>query len=205
MGKSYKNIANFLFEVGILSKTPRSGFYFVGSGEQSVAEHINRTVYVGFVLANLEKKVDAAKVMQLCLFHDLAEARVSDLNYVHQKYARADEDEAIIDVTSTVEFGGVIRSLVREWKERKTTESLLAKDADTIEWILSLKEQVDIGNKRADDAIKPALKRLKTQVGRDLAAEIVKTNSDDWWFAHKDDDWWVTRDRKNLKKNENTR
>ncbi len=200
MGKSYKNIANFLFEVGILSKTPRSGFYFVGSGEQSVAEHINRTVYVGFVLSSLEKNVDSAKVIKMCLFHDLAEARVSDLNYVHQKYAKADEDRAIKDLTSTVGFGGEILDLLKEWKERKTQESLIAKDADTIDWILSLKEQVDIGNKRAEATIPPAVKRLKTQVAKDLAKEIMSTNSDDWWFAKKDDEWWVSRNRMSPKK-----
>jgi putative hydrolases of HD superfamily len=52
MDKSKKAIVNFLFEVGILSKTPRSGFYFLGSGNQSVAEHINRVVYVGLCLGD---------------------------------------------------------------------------------------------------------------------------------------------------------
>ena len=31
---SQKNIANFLFEAGMLAKTPRSGFHFLGSGKQ---------------------------------------------------------------------------------------------------------------------------------------------------------------------------
>ena len=42
------NIANFLFEVGMLNKTPRSGYQFLGSGKESVAEHILRTVFVGY-------------------------------------------------------------------------------------------------------------------------------------------------------------
>ena len=62
-----RNIVNFLFEVGMLSKTPRSGFYFLGSGQQSVAEHTNRTVYIGYVLALMNGKADAAKVMKMCL------------------------------------------------------------------------------------------------------------------------------------------
>ena len=49
-------IADFLFEVGILSKTPRSGFYFLGSGEQSVAEHINRVTVIGYVLSYFKKR-----------------------------------------------------------------------------------------------------------------------------------------------------
>src|SRR3972149_4303277 len=99
--KNSKPIVDFLFEVGILSKTPRTGFHFLGSGEQSVAEHVHRTVYVGYVLATLEGDVDTGKVMKMCLFHDLAEARTSDLNYVHQQYTSSDELTAIQDLAKT--------------------------------------------------------------------------------------------------------
>ena len=43
-----KRIANFLFEAGMLKRTPRTGFQFLGSGAESVAEHIFRTVYIGY-------------------------------------------------------------------------------------------------------------------------------------------------------------
>jgi putative hydrolase of HD superfamily len=194
--KKLKSIANFLYEVGILSKTPRSGFHFLGSGEQSVAEHTNRVVYAGYVLATLEKNVDVGKVMKMCLFHDLAEARTSDLNYVHQKYAQVDEERAITDLALTVSFGEELLSLVKELKAKKTKEAVIAKDADNIDWILSLKEQVDIGNKRAETWLPSAVKRLKSQSALKLADEILKTNSDDWWFGNKDDEWWVSRSKK---------
>jgi len=147
MKKESKNIVNFLFEVGILSKTPRSGFHFLGSGEQSVAEHTHRTVYVGFVLAKLEGGVDAEKVLKMCLFHDLAEARTSDLNYVHQKYAVSNEHKAIKDLSGTLEFGNEMLEILFEYKEKKTKEAKLAKDADQLELILSLKEEIDKGKK----------------------------------------------------------
>jgi len=98
MQKDIKKVADFLFEVGMLAKTPRSGFFFLGSGEQSVAEHINRASYIGFVLASMDKSVDMSKVLKMCLLHDLAEARVSDLNYVHQKYAETKEEKAVEDL-----------------------------------------------------------------------------------------------------------
>ena len=47
----YKSVANFLFEVGILARTPRSGFHFLGTGDQTVAEHINRACYIAYMLA----------------------------------------------------------------------------------------------------------------------------------------------------------
>lgn len=198
--KSLKAVANFLYEVGILSKTPRSGFHFLGSGEQSVAEHTNRVVYVGYVLATMEKNVDVGKIMKMCLFHDLAESRTSDLNYVHQKYVHSDEESAISDLAKTIGFGPEILEILQEHKERKTKEAILAKDADIIEWILSLKEQVDIGNTRAKTWLPSAVKRLKTKVAKDLAEEILKTKSDEWWFSNKDDDWWVSRNKKTVKK-----
>ena len=56
----FKNIADFLFEVGMLAKTPRSGFFFLGSGEQSVSEHTTRTIYIGYTLAmlNSDQNID---------------------------------------------------------------------------------------------------------------------------------------------------
>ena len=200
MKKNSKAIVDFLFEVGILSKTPRTGFHFLGSGEQSVAEHVHRTVYVGYVLATLEGDVDVGKVMKLCLFHDLAEARTSDLNYVHQKYTSSDEVSAIKDLTQTLEFGDEILSILKELKERETKESLVAKDADQVEWLLSLKEEADTGNSRADTWIPSGVKRLKTQKAKELADVIIKTNSDNWWFSDKENDWWVNRDKKTTKK-----
>ena len=48
-----KPVINFLFEVGSLSKNPRSGFHILGTGHQSVAEHTNRAVFIGYALAML--------------------------------------------------------------------------------------------------------------------------------------------------------
>lgn len=198
--KDLKAVANFLFEVGILSKTPRSGFHFLGSGQQSVSEHTTRTIYVGFVLAMMSSKVDVGKVMKMCLLHDLAEARTSDLNYVHQKYAISDEESAILDLAKTLSFGEEILNILKEYKERKSIEALIAKDADVIEWILSLKEEVDTGNSRAASWLPSSVKRLKTKVAKELAKVAIKTPSDDWWFYNKQDEWWVSRDEKVLKK-----
>jgi len=179
-----------------LAQTPRSGFHFLGSGRQSVAEHIHRVVYAGYVLAMIEKNVDVSKVMKMCLFHDLAESRTSDLNYVHQKYNQANEMQALRDMAATVEFGPDIVKTVAEYEQRQTKEAKVAKDADQIEWILSLKEQVDTGNSRAESWMHIAAKRLKTKAAKGVAREIMKTNSDRWWFGDGKDEWWVSRKRK---------
>lgn len=188
-----KAVVNLLFEVGMLAKSPRTGFHFLGSGSQSIAEHTNRAVYVGFVLAMLEGDVDVGKVMKMCLLHDLAEARTGDLNYVHQKYVEADEYKAMAELAETLEFGDDILETLGEYKQRQSKEAILAKDADNLEWILALKEQLDIGNSRAATWLPSAVKRLKTPVAQALGDKILSTQSDEWWFGDKDDDWWVNR------------
>lgn len=188
-------IVDFLFEAGMLARTPRSGFFFLGSGNQSIAEHLNRATYIGFALAQMAGDVDTAKVLQMCMFHDFAEARTSDLNYVHQKYVKSDEHKAFMDLFSTFPFGDKIAAFIEEYEIRETKESLLAKDADNLEFILSLKEQYDIGNEKAETWIPSAVKRLKTKEGKILGEKIVKTDSDRWWFNDKKDEWWVTRNK----------
>ena len=186
-----KRIANFLFEAGMLKRTPRTGFQFLGSGAESVAEHIFRTVYIGYTLGRLSKGVDTDKLIKLCLFHDLPEARTGDLNYVNKKYVKPDIEKAVNDLASTVPFGNEISELIREFEQGESAEARLAHDADQLELILALKEYKDVGNKYADEWLDFALKRLKTDTARGLAETILETDSSLWWFSDKSD-WWVT-------------
>jgi putative hydrolase of HD superfamily len=186
-----RNIANFLFEAGMLKRTPRSGFQFLGSGAESVAEHIFRTSYIGYALGKLAKEVDVDRLVKLCLFHDLPEARTGDLNYVNKKYVEANETKAIDDLSKTLPFGGEIRELILEFNEGRTEEARLARDADQLEMILALKEYKDLGNKYADEWLEFSLKRLQTDAARELASMILETDSSLWWFSDKGN-WWVS-------------
>jgi len=185
-----KRIANFLFEAGMLKRTPRTGFQFLGSGAESVAEHIFRTVYIGYVLGNLAEGADADRIIKMCLFHDLPEARTGDLNYVNKKYVKTDEKKAVDDLTETLPFGNEMKELLTEFSEGQTLEAKLAHDADQLELILALKEYKDLGNKYADEWLEFAIKRLRTDVARELSATILKTDSSLWWFSDKSD-WWI--------------
>lgn len=193
-----KNIANFFFEGGMLSRTPRSGFFFLGSGKQSVAEHTNRACLIGYALAMLDGKVNTEKILKMCLLHDIAEARTSDLNYVHQKYTIAKEDEALNDLASTLPFGGDMLRTLEEYRERISPEAQYAKDADQLELILSLKEQYDIGNTRANTWFEPTFQRLQTDLAKSLARQILNTGSDDWWYTNKQDKWWITGNKEQI-------
>ena len=190
-----KAIADFLFEVGMLKRTPRSGFQFLGTGHETVAEHSLRAAVIGYTLGRLSGNVATERIVLMCLFHDLVEARTGDLNYVNKKYVKADEEAAVRDMTAELPFGDEIRSLAEEFNARSTPEAEFARDADQIEMILQLKELGDLGNRYARDWIDSARKRLRTDMGVRLARSILNTDFSAWWFKEKDDQWWVTADQ----------
>jgi putative hydrolase of HD superfamily len=183
-------IANFLFEAGMLKRTPRTGWQFLGSGQESVAEHIFRSAMIAYVLARLSPEVDTDKVVRMALFHDLPEGRTGDLNYMNQKYAKVDEERAGLDMTRGLPFGEEIVALLREFRAQETAEAVLVRDADNLEMLLQLKEHHDVGNRNAEEWIPFSLRRLRSDVARDLAQRIIEGDSSAWWFD-KDSDWWV--------------
>ena len=180
-------IADFLFEVGMLKRTPRTGLQFLGSGSDSVAEHILRATYIAFALGRLVPQADRNRLLLLCLLHDLPESRTGDLNYENKKYVQADEKRAMRDLARTVPFGGEMEALLEEFNARRTLEARLANDCDQLELLLLLKEEKDRGNPQADEWIPFTLRRLKEPIAQQLARAILATHASDWWvWAGKD-------------------
>lgn len=189
-------VAHFFFEMGMLKRTARSGFQFLGSGKESVADHSFRVAIIGFALARLSGHEDPYRVVCLCLFHDMAEARTGDMNYVNKQYVSVHEDKAVQDLTRRLPFGAELRSFMEEYREGQTEAALLAHDADQLDLLLELKQQQDLGNAYATQWIRYAIERLQTSVGRDAARVIVETDSAAWWFdGH--EDWWAPKHRPN--------
>lgn len=191
----YGRIADFVYETSIHSRTPRSGLWFLGSGSQSVAEHLFHTALIAYALSYLEPKADKSKVLLMALVHDIGEGRTSDHNYVHQRYGRLAEAEAVKDIAGSVPFGQEILDLFTEEQARETLEANLVKDADQLEWVTTLRAEEIKGNSKAREWIVIALKRLKTPAGKKLGKYLEKTHPDSWWFNSKDA-WFVDRNKK---------
>ncbi len=136
--KTMKALINFLFEVGMLKKTPRTGYQFLGSGQESVAEHSFRTAIIGYMLSLREPGADSQKATLMCLFHDLHEARTGDHNYVNKRYVRVDEERAVKDLAQGLPSGDQIVSLTREFNAGESLEARISKDADQLDLILML-------------------------------------------------------------------
>ncbi|MFH0852848.1 MAG: HD domain-containing protein [bacterium] len=195
---TYRELANFIYETSIHSKTPRSGLWFLGSGSQSVAEHLFHTTMIAYALAHVEPGVDKNKVVLMALMHDIGEGRTSDHNYVHQRYGRLAEAEAVKDLACTVPFGDEMLALFNEEQAHETIEAKLVKDADQLEWITTLRAEEIKGNVKAKQWIDIAAKRLKTKSGKAMGKVLIKTHPDSWWFNAKDA-WFVDRKTKDKK------
>lgn len=185
-------LADLIHELGMLRRTPRSGYQFLGTGAENVAEHSFRTAAVGFILAEMAG-ADAYRTAVLCLFHDLHEARTGDFNYVNRIYNSSDRTQALEHCLAGT---GLSQILMPMWEELETTETLearLAQDADQIDFIANLKEEADLGNRYAMKWLESALQRLRTEEGRSLAKSVAETDHTDWWFKGPDKSWWANK------------
>jgi len=186
-----KALAKLLFEAGMLKKMRRTGYPFLGSGGESVADHCFRAALIGYLLALELEDVDESKVALLLLHHDLAEARTGDLNYMNKRYCTADEEKALAHATRELPpaLAERISDHCHEFNAGETAEAKLAHDADQLDLLIELKEQQDLGNAYAKHWIHYALKRLRTEAGRELAQSVLTTDWTDWWFEKRDDLW----------------
>ncbi|WP_419781328.1 HD domain-containing protein [Maridesulfovibrio sp.] len=185
-------LADFLFEVGMLRKTPRTGYQFLGSGSESVAEHSHRVAVLGYVLADMAG-ADMARTVFMCLFHDLHEARTGDFNYVNRIYNRSYRDRSLRHTLAGTGLEDKIFPHWEELEECETIESKLAQDADQLDFILNLKEEKDMGNPYAAKWLESALKRLRTEEGQQLADTIAETDHKDWWYLGPPTSWWENK------------
>ncbi len=177
-----EHVANLLFEVRILKDIVRSGYAFLGSGKETIAEHSFMTAFICFAMARINPDVDSEKLVTMALVHDIAEARTGDLNYVEKKYCKTDESKAIAHLTRHIPFGDDIRALVDEFNHGESKEAKLANDADQISFILELKKLMDTGVKGPEKWIPIISERLLTQTGQRITEAILKTGWDEWWM-----------------------
>jgi putative hydrolase of HD superfamily len=183
-------IVDFLFEVGMLKRTPRSGWQFLGTGNETVAEHVFRTTMITFVLAADSPDVDRDRALRMALLHDLPEARTGDLNYMNQKYVTADEGAAAAAMARDLPFGEEMERLLAEYRAQETPEARLVRDADQLEMLLELRDHQDAGNPRAREWMPFVVERLGSEFARELARRIIDADPSRWWFD-KGSDWWV--------------
>ncbi len=180
---SWERIARFLYEGAMLKRTYRTGYSFLGKGKETVAAHTFGVVLIGFILGRKVNGVDLDRVIRLCLVHDLPEARTGDANAVHKRYVSINEDRAIEDMIRDLPVGEEIHSLLREFEGGETLESQVARDADQLDMLLSLKEQMDTGSDDARIWIPHVKARLRTSEALALADAMLSEHWAAWWMS----------------------
>ena len=182
-------LVDFINEVGMLRFTPRTGYQFLGTGQENVAEHSHRTAVIGYALAKVAG-ADPARTALLCLFHDLAEARTGDFNYVNRIYNNTQPRLAMQHAT---EGTGLAEDILGFWDELEGNESVeaqLAHDADQLDLIFNLKRESEGGNKFADQWLANALERLRTPAGKELGQAASEIPTSYWWYNGPGQRWW---------------
>ncbi len=187
-----ERVVDLFFESGILRHVPRSGYIFLGTGSEDVAQHCFRVALMSFVLARMAG-ADPYRAAVMGLLHDLHESRVSDLNYMNQRYCQADCKKAQRDAMQGTGLEEEVTGLFAEFEARESSEARLARDADQLDLLFNLKVELSKGNAFAREWIEAAMGRLKTDTARAVAEEMLKTDPNRWWYGRVDKRWWVER------------
>ncbi len=166
----------------------RSGQDYLGSGSQSIADHSFRVAMMGYTLAKMAK-LDADKVLKMCMFHDLEESRTGDLNYLQQAYVESDDDKALKHVMDGLPIEQDVLDIIEEFRAQETEEAKIAKDADVLELLFFLKEQKDKGNQQSDNWIRGTVQRLKTDIAKEIFQYASEKMYYEWWYNRKDESW----------------
>ena len=183
--KKLEEIAKYLFEIGTLKRTPRSGWEIAGiKNPETVAEHSFRTAIIAYILAKLEN-ADLGNVLTISLIHDTLETRILDLHQIAKHYLNLDkcsEEQIISEQTEMLpeHIKNDIRQAFRAYLNHDSTEGKIARDADKLEMLLQAIEYKKIGY-HVDDWIKSAIDNLILESSKKLAKEILTMNPSDWY------------------------
>lgn len=195
-----KPIVNFIFELGQLAFTPRSGWQHLRTKTpQNDAEHSARVGQIAFILAIMEGLPNPYRAAAAGLFHEIGETRTLDHNRISKRYVQNDEARAIHDQTEPLgEAGEKIRILWEEYEYSTTPAGRIAKDADRLEMMFCAKEYMESGYPNAVDWFNAVPPLLMTASAKKLAEELRTASSHDWWRNIKAQKTSVPNEEKNV-------
>ena len=172
------SLSRFIFEIGQLKRTPRSGWLKLGvSDPESVADHSFRTAVLGFLLGKLEGR-DPYRVAGYCLFHDVAESRTLDLDWLAQKYLKKKDylsSDAVSDQIDGLpeDLKSVFEDLFKDPGGSDNLE-LISRDADLLELLFQALEITHQGNPLAKKWFYNTLPFLKTDSAKRIGDYLEK-------------------------------
>lgn len=181
-----RDLCNYIFELGALKKFSHSGFKFTGVVHpDSIAEHAYRAAVIAYFIAKAEKCNDPEKLAFHCLIHDNAEARISDLHKIAQRYINSHEGELLAFKEQNAKLPKdtqkAFLKYFLEYEHMDTKEGRIIRDADLLETSFQAKEYLDIGHYACEDWINNAETLLSTKTAKTLMKELRKVKFTDWY------------------------
>ena len=176
-------IAAFAFELGLLKRIRRAGWWQVGVRDpESVAEHSLRVAQLASLIAALEG-AEPARAALLAVWHDSQETRTGDLPHTAKPYLDQRSPEVITaDQTAALPDAArkSVQEAVAEYEAQQTPEARCAKDADKLECLIQAIEYQDAGYARAQGWIDSSRSSLRTDTARRIADAALHTSPLAW-------------------------
>ena len=173
-----------LYELGSLRFIQRTWRHFYNPDFKNLAEHHLHVAWIALLLARLENIKDTDKVLKLAILHDVAESRTGDVNYIQRQYTQRNEDLGMSDIFEGTTFKKEFSVLWEEYKEMKTKEAQVVKDADMLDVDMELKEQeakgVPLRHEWRESRNFVFKHKLYTKSAKKLWRAIQTSNPHDW-------------------------
>lgn len=183
MSDQAAELAAFGFELGVLKRIRRAGWWHAGVRDpESVAEHTMRVAQLAAIIA-AQEGADPVRASFLALWHDTQETRTGDLPHTASGYlTKPDPRQITHDQTTTLPDPSreLIRTAVEEYESQQSAEAWCAKDADKLEMLLQALEYRDIGVNRVDGWIDSARKGIITETARGIAQAAITLSPLAW-------------------------
>lgn len=142
MQQKIKKIITFLNDIEQLKSTTRHSWTSTGR-QESVPEHCWRMSIMAVILQTEFPKVNIAKVIEMCLIHDLGEIQDGDIPAFLKKAKHVKtEEKAIQKVVQplSTNLQNKIYNLWKEFEKCKTPEAKLAQALDKLEALIQHNE-----------------------------------------------------------------
>ncbi|MGH3672268.1 MAG: HD domain-containing protein [Pseudonocardiaceae bacterium] len=176
-------VANFAFELGVLKRMRRAGWWHVGVRDpESVAEHSLRVAQLASLLAAIEG-AEPGQAALLAIWHDSQETRTNDIPHTAWPYLDRRSPETITaDQTASLPDAArkAVQEAVAEYEAQQTPESQCAKDADKLECLIQALEYQDAGYARVQGWIDSSRSDLNTDAAHRIADAALCTSPLAW-------------------------
>ena len=180
----YNKITDFVFEIGSLRNMKRMHSQILPQSNDTISSHSFETTILGMILAKMEN-TDENKVIKMCLFHDIEEARTGDANFIHSHYVKKNKKKATKDQLVDTPLQNEITEILNELIKGESIEAIITKDADLLSQLISqcnyLKDSTEVGRWN-----RHTISNLKTKSAKKLAKTITERSPFEWIYNFPD-------------------